>query len=121
MGNEKNLIPNSERTPQQLREQTRKAGIASGEARRRRKTLKEELLALLSDGDMQERLSLALIDEALNGNKAGSVTKAFEVIRDTIGEKPTEKVEVGKIDKQQSMKELQDIFADDDERRTSNN
>ena len=40
-------------------------------------------------------------------------TKAYEIIRDTIGEKPTEKVEVGKIDKVQSMNELKELFTDD--------
>ena len=74
-------------------ENGRKGGIASGEARRKRKTLKEELLLMLSDGDIQEKISLALINEAIKGNNAGSVTKAFEVIRDTIGEKPADKVE----------------------------
>ena len=91
--NEKNLIPNSERSPREVRENGKKGGIASGEARRKRKTLKEELLLMLSDGDIQEKISLALINEAINGNNAGSVTKAFEVIRDTIGERPVEKVQ----------------------------
>ena len=91
--NEKNLIPNSERTPSELREMARKGGLASVEARRKRKTLKEELLLLLSDGDIQEKISLALINEAISGNNAGSVTKAFEVIRDTIGERPVERVQ----------------------------
>ena len=91
--NEKNLIPNSERTPSELREMARNGGLASGEARRKRKTLKEELLLMLSDGDIQQKISLALINEAINGNNAGSVTKAFEVIRDTIGERPVEKVQ----------------------------
>lgn len=93
MANEQNLIPNSERTPNELREMARNGGLASGEARRKRKTLKEELLLMLSDGDIQEKISLALINEAINGNNAGSVTKAFEVIRDTIGERPVEKVQ----------------------------
>ena len=66
----------------------RKGGIASGEARRRRKTLKEELLLLLEQGDMQEKISLALIQKAMGGD-----TKAFEVLRDTVGEKPVDKVE----------------------------
>lgn len=77
----------------EARERGRKGGLASGEARRKRKTLKEELLLMLSDGDIQEKISLALINEAINGNNAGSVTKAFEVIRDTIGERPVEKVQ----------------------------
>lgn len=37
--NEQNLIPNSQRTPEELREITRKGGIASGKARRHKKTL----------------------------------------------------------------------------------
>ena len=32
--NDKNLIPNSERSPRELREMGRKGGIASGESRR---------------------------------------------------------------------------------------
>lgn len=52
MANEQNLIPNSERTPEELREITRKGGIASGEARRKRKTLKE-LLEQVADKKVQ--------------------------------------------------------------------
>jgi hypothetical protein len=75
---------------------TRKAGIASGEARRARKTLKETLLMMLEEGDTQNNITLALLDKALKGD-----TKAYEVIRDTVGEKPTDKIEQsgeGKLD-----------------------
>ena len=41
MANEQNLIPNSERTPEELREQTRKGGIESGKARRRKADLRK--------------------------------------------------------------------------------
>ena len=91
MANEQNLKP--VKSKKEAKERGRKGGLASGEARRKRKTLKEELLLMLSDGDIQEKISLALINEAINGNNAGSVTKAFEVIRDTIGERPVEKVQ----------------------------
>ena len=91
MANEQNLKP--VKSKKEARERGRKGGLASGEARRKRKTLKEELLLILSDGDIQEKISIALINEAINGNNAGSVTKAFEVIRDTIGERPVEKVQ----------------------------
>ena len=91
MANEQNLKP--VKSKKEARERGRKGGLASGEARRKRKTLKEELLLMLSDGNIQEKISLALINEAINGNNAGSVTKAFEVIRDTIGERPVEKVQ----------------------------
>lgn len=88
-----NLIPMNERTKEEQKEIARKGGIASGESRRARKTLKEELLLLLEQDDIQNNISLALIKEAMVGNNSGSVTKAFEVIRDTIGEKPTDKLE----------------------------
>lgn len=84
--NESNLKP--VKTKEEARERGRAGGIASGKARRERKTLKEELLLLLSKGDTQEKISLALLQKAMNGD-----TKAFEVIRDSIGEKPIEKIE----------------------------
>ena len=41
MANERNLIPNSERTPEQLREMASAGGKASGASRRRKRSLKE--------------------------------------------------------------------------------
>ena len=38
---EENLIPNNERSPSEVRENGKKGGIASGEARRRKKTMRE--------------------------------------------------------------------------------
>lgn len=76
------------RTKEEAKERGRAGGIKSGEVRKARKTLKEELLLLLSQGNTQEKMSLALIEKAMNGD-----TKAFEVIRDSIGEKPTDKIE----------------------------
>ena len=96
MAGKDNLRPVS--STEEARERGRKGGLASGEARRKRKTLKEELLLILSDGDIQEKISLALINEAINGNNAGSVTKALEVIRDTIGEKPVDKVMISDVE-----------------------
>ena len=89
MANEQNLNSNNERTPSERRENARKAGKASGEARRKRKTLREELLALLETKQYQEKISLAMLEKASRGD-----TKAFEVIRDTIGEKPSDKLEI---------------------------
>lgn len=80
MANNENLVP---LTREEARRRGRNGGIKSGIAKRARKTLKEELLLLLSSGDTQQKISLAMIQEALNGN-----VKAFESIRDTIGEKP---------------------------------
>lgn len=95
MSNEQNL-----RTPstEVAREIGRKGGINSAIAKRARKTLREELIALLESEDIQQKMSVSLIKEAIDGNKAGSVTKAFEVIRDTIGEKPVEKIMMAEVD-----------------------
>lgn len=87
MANSSNLIPCKSGEEAKIR--GRNGGIKSGIAKRARKTLKEELLLLLSSGNTQEKISLALIQEALNGN-----VKAFESIRDTIGEKPRENQDV---------------------------
>lgn len=76
-------------SPSEARENGKKGGIKSGEVRRARKTLKEELLILLEQGDTQEKISFALLKQALKGN-----VKAFAMIRDTIGEKPVEKQEI---------------------------
>ena len=86
MAGKENLRPVSSKD--EARERGRKGGLASGEARRKRKTLKEELLLMLSEGETQQSVTLALIEKAMSGD-----TKAFEVIRDTIGEKPVDKVE----------------------------
>lgn len=90
MANEQNLKPfTTEQSREEARKNGKKGGIASGEARRKRKTLKEELLLLLSKGNTQEKMSLAMIEKAMKGD-----TKAFEVIRDSIGEKPKDKLEL---------------------------
>lgn len=88
-----NLKPVTKRSKEEAREISKKGGIRSGESRRERKKLKEELLLLLSEGDNNRRMSLAIFERALNGD-----TKAFEVIRDTIGEKPKEQIESTNIE-----------------------
>lgn len=91
MANKQNLKPCSSKS--EARERGRKGGLASADARRKRKSLKEELLLMLSDGDVQKSVTLALIEKAMAGD-----TKAFEVIRDTIGEKPVDRLIVSEVD-----------------------
>lgn len=76
-------------SPNEARKNGRKGGIKSGQIRKERKALKEQLLMMLECGDIQENICLALIDKAQSGD-----IKAFEVIRDTIGEKPSDKHEL---------------------------
>lgn len=114
MANEQNLRPGGQPGGYELsREEAKKGGIKSGETRRRRKTLREELLLLLENDDVQKKISVALINEAMNGNNAGSVTKAFEVVRDTVGEKPVEKVMVSEVE-QSVIDEVEKAVLDDD-------
>ena len=88
MANEQNLIPMNERTESEQRAIATAGGKASGEARRKRKTLKEELLLMLEDEEVQKSVTTALINQAKKGN-----VKAFGMLRDTIGEAPVEKVQ----------------------------
>lgn len=87
MPNSENLISLADRTPEERAEIARKGGQASGEAKRARKTLREELEILMQEGDRQTRISTALVDAAEAGN-----VSAFNSIRDTLGEKPKTEV-----------------------------
>ena len=52
----KNLIPNSERSPEELREMGRKGGIASGKARRKKKkVLRDVKLWLEVFGELERK------------------------------------------------------------------
>ena len=98
------IVPTSE----QARENGRKGGKASAAAKKRRKAMKEQLEMLLSlslknedvkkkikdlgvnveDIDNQLAINLSLMNKALKGD-----VQAYQVIRDTIGEKPKDKIE----------------------------
>lgn len=111
------------RTADEQRKIASAGGKASGEARRNKKDLREALEILLeAEHNVKDKrtgketkmlgtdiLATAIYQKAQKGN-----TKAFELIRDTIGQKPVEKVEIDKIDREQSLKELQEIFNDTD-------
>ena len=91
-----NLKPFNELTEDEQRELAKRGGKASGKARRRKKELKELLELALSqpseivDGeDNYTAITAALIQKAIQGD-----TKAYEVIRDTLGQKPTEQTQM---------------------------
>lgn len=112
-GRTENLIPASERSKEEVREIGRKGGKASGEARRRKKTLKETLITLLEaenyeiDGkkvDGYIATAFALIKKASRGD-----VSAITALRDTIGEKPREELDVS------VQKKLEDFFVDNED------
>lgn len=96
-GNPKNLIPNSERTPEQLREQTRKGGIVSGQRKRERKLLSQIYADMLMDeyevtvGDEKkkitgEKLVKTVARDVLMRRDSASVSMMREIREATEGQ-----------------------------------
>lgn len=123
MANEQNLKPNSERSPKEVRENGAKGGIASGEARRKKRDLKLAIQVLLEtdikgkNGEIKsgaEAIAIAQFQKALKGD-----TRAFEVLRDTAGQKPIEKVEQVNIDGEylDKINELKAFFNGEEQQR----
>ena len=114
LANEKNLIPYSERSKEEARENGRKGGIASGESRRRRKLLKDSMNALLElpvsstkeynalikigidieDIDNSQLIVLALFNRAKSGDVA-----AIKELRNLIGEDSAEDKSAGQLER----------------------
>lgn len=101
----------SKMTPEERREAGRKGGIASGEAKRAKKAMRERLEILLDmklksgkgidiesiqsfaelkgkNITVQDALMIAQIQKALKGD-----TNAAAFVRDTAGQNPTQKIE----------------------------
>lgn len=99
-----NLIPLQDRTEDERREMAKRAGVASGEARRKKRTLREmvrlfgelkvegkaarAMEELGIEKDMQTRFMQGVVSLFNKANK-GDVA-AFNAIRDIIGEKPVD-------------------------------
>lgn len=103
--NDENLRPSEYKLSQ---EEAKRGGVKSGETRRMKKTIREQLEMLLAlklkNNKLKQQiealgiaeeditngmaLTIAMYQEALKGN-----TRAFEMIRDTIGEKPVDVVQ----------------------------
>ena len=94
MSNEKNLKP-FQATDKGASERGRAGGLASGRARKKRKALRELLDVALKmpsekrDMSKAESIAVALVERAEDGD-----VRAFEAIRDTVGEKPVDKADI---------------------------
>ena len=116
MANESNLIPfTSEQSREEAKKNGRKGGIASGEARRKRKAFKEQIDYFLSlpfpdmtdnngnkikdafknfgieEEEIDNQMAM-ILSMWKNVIKKGDVS-AFTALRDTVGEKPSDKIE----------------------------
>lgn len=112
MANEKNLIPfTSDQNREEAKKNGRKGGVASGKAKAKKKLMKELAMELINnsiadeklverilslfpqvskqDMQVQTAMLVAQINKALKGD-----SKAFEVVRDTAGQKPIEQTVV---------------------------
>lgn len=99
-----NLIPQSERTKEEQRQIASMGGIASGVARRKKKTMRDTInLALglrseLTDAEIERYMRVGFADEDIDNQAkiimgimklaAEGDIRAAEFIRDTAGEKP---------------------------------
>lgn len=93
MANEKNLIPNSERTPEELREMTRKGGIASGIARREKRDMAyfarlmlDEVITDKKGNELPTRY--AMLKSVLKKVLKDGDVQAFKTITAQAGEQP---------------------------------
>jgi len=110
MANEQNLIPVTELTESEARELSKRGGIASGVARRKKKTMRDTInLALglrseLTDAEIERYMRVGFADEDIDNQAkiimgimklaAEGDIRAAEFIRDTAGQKPKDSVEL---------------------------
>ena len=111
MANEKNLIPfTSEQSREEAKKNGQKGGIASGQARRRKKTMRElieqvmpmavddkRLHAKLEKMGLDPSHEIAIIVAAIKRAECGDI-EAARFIRDTKGEKPCDALNLGVFD-----------------------
>lgn len=91
--NNENLIPQSERSPSEAREMGRKGGIASGEARRRKRDLRQVVQMVLDEKvkttageEVEKRVAMVRVQvkQAIEGD-----VKSARLVADWSGEAPT--------------------------------
>ena len=97
--NEKNIIQNSNRSPNELRENAQKGGKASGETRRRKRDMKQKMKALLelpaAVNDREQLQALGVDPDDMDNEMvlvmamflgaAGGDVKAFDRVMQLLG------------------------------------
>lgn len=120
----KNLIPMNKRSEEEVKNMQRKGGVNSGKARRNKAMLKDCINILLEKKVIDEetgkkltgaeQLSINLFQKALSEVDTAKAAKAFEVLRDTSGQKPVDKIMVAEVD-QNVIDEVEAMMNDDQE------
>ena len=135
MANEQNLIKNSERTPSERRENAKKAGEASGKARRKKANLKKAFETILQaevaspnvkkqleelgfDSTNEMALAMVMMQKAMKGN-----VRAFEQIskltttdaKDTLDRKEQkERIKAMQLENKKREQQLEGGIASED-------
>ena len=87
-----NLIPFSERTKEEARESGRRGGIASGEARRAKRDMRERMKLMLEEKPKgkeytyADRLTESMLTIAANPKNGAAAVRAYETILHIIGQ-----------------------------------
>lgn len=134
MANEQNLIPVTKRTKSEAREISKKGGQASGESRRKKKSMKQELDAILSlsaaeenviafdgiiskdsDASNQTLVMASAVKQALKGN-----VKAMQFIVNVMGGTDKEKKQM-RLDKRLQKARVEMIQAQTDKLKADSN
>lgn len=116
--NDENLIPNSQRSPKELREMTRKGGVNSGKARRRKGAFREAAQTILdgtykikdkATGEVQEMTGaeivvLKLFKQASDEKNKNSVAAAKVLLSLTGDDKSPE--EIAKIKSETDLNKM---------------
>lgn len=100
--NEQNLKPirKGELTKEEAKKRGSNGGKKSAEVRREQKLIRDRILERMGQDDWDKMID-GLIERAQESDKA------FEILRDTIGQKPVEKVAVGASEEaKDELKEL---------------
>lgn len=120
MANEQNLKPfTSEQNREEAVKNGKKGGVASGKARRERADLRKQMQLWLETEVAKDKNGESLTGAELMANVAAKEmkngnAKFWELIRDTAGYKPVERVMVSEVE-QSVIDEVEKAVLEDDE------
>ena len=102
-GNQNNLVPNEARTPEERRRNARKAGLASGKARKEKADFKKKCQIWMETEVTKDKMGNPVTGADLMIAVAGKEikngsAKFWELMRDTAGYKPVDKVMMAEVD-----------------------
>ena len=122
-GKKENLIPLNKRTKEAQREIAKKGAEASNKKQAEKRLLKDTIEMMLklqptpqmvnecaekfgfNPKDLQDIITGGLINKAMSGD-----SRAFEVLRDTVGQKPKEEVINTNVNTDATIEELKSYF-----------